>query len=231
MMEEPCHDAQQSAGCSFVTRLHEWKRIGASYTILRWIENGVPLPLHNAPRLRVLRNFHLDDLQVAFVEEELSRLLHLGAVCPLGRLETPHVSPIGVVPKKNGGSRLIIDMCLLNVSISPPHFKYEDLAALAPLLKEGDYMTTIDLKDGFFHIPVLPSHQAYMSFQWEGKIFTYQVLPFGMSASPWLFTRFVQVTVRHLRRQGMRVMAYMDDFIIIGHSYQQALVMLCACMK
>jgi len=44
----------------------------------------------------------------------------------------------------------------------PTCFKYKDLASLA---KEGDYMTTINLKDGFFHVPVLPSPQAYMSFQ------------------------------------------------------------------
>jgi len=56
-------------------------------------------------------------------------------------------------------------MQLLNVAISPPCFKYKDLALLAPLLKEGDYMATINLKDGFFHVPVLSSHQAYMSFQ------------------------------------------------------------------
>jgi len=98
-----------------------------------------------------------------FVEEELSHLLCLGAICPLGCLETPHVSPIGVVPKKSGGSQLVINMQLLNVAISPPCFKYEDLALLAPLLKEGDYMTTISHKDRFFHVPLLPSHQAYMS--------------------------------------------------------------------
>jgi len=84
-------------------------------------------------------------------------------------------------------------------------------------------MATINLKDGFFHVPVLPSHQALMSFQWEGKTYVFQVLPFGMSALPWLFTHFVQAMVHHLCRQGMWVMAYMDDFIIIGHSHQQAL--------
>jgi len=71
---------------------------------------------------------------------------------PLGCLETPHISPIGLVPKKNSGSQLIIGMQLLNIAISLPCFKYKDLALLAPLLKEGDYMTKIDLTDGFFHL-------------------------------------------------------------------------------
>jgi len=75
-------DAQPSAGRSFALHLNKWKKIGAPYTILRWIENGVPLPLHNVPRLRILRNFRLDNLQTSFVEEELSHLLRLGAILP-----------------------------------------------------------------------------------------------------------------------------------------------------
>jgi len=164
-MEVPHCNAQPSPGCSFALWLNKWKKIGAPYMILCWIENGVPLPLHKVPQLCILRNFCLDNLQTLFVEEELSHLLCLGAICPLGCLETPHVSPIGVVPKKKSGSQLIINMRLLNIAISPPCFKYKDLASLAPLLKEGDYMTMINLKDGFFHVPVLPSHQALMSFQ------------------------------------------------------------------
>jgi len=60
-----------------------------------------------------------------------------------------------------------------------------------------------------------------MSFQWEGKIYVFQVLPFGMSALPWLFTHFIGF--HHLCRQGMWVMDYINDFIVIGHSHQQAL--------
>jgi len=33
----------------------------------------------------------------------------------------------------------------------------------------------------------------------------------------------VQAMVCHLCHQGMQVMAYMDDFIVIGHSHWQAL--------
>jgi len=44
-----------------------------------------------------------------------------------------------------------------------------------------------------------------------------------MSALLWLFTHFVQAAVHHLCHQGMQVMAYMDNFIVIGHSHRQAL--------
>jgi len=44
-----------------------------------------------------------------------------------------------------------------------------------------------------------------------------------MSASPWLFTHFVWAMVRNLFCQGVLVMAYMDDFIVLSHSHHQAL--------
>jgi len=42
-------NAQPSAGRSFALHLNKWKKIGAPYTILCWIKNRVPLPLHNIP--------------------------------------------------------------------------------------------------------------------------------------------------------------------------------------
>lgn len=132
------------------------------------------------------------------MEDELKCLLLLGVVCLLGMLEQAHFSPIGVILKKNGKHHPIINMRLLNISISLLKFKYEDLLSLAPLLWQGDYMSTIDLKDGFFHVLVTQAHQHLMAFRWNGQAYCYQVLLFGMSTSLWLFTCFVQATIHHL---------------------------------
>lgn len=220
--ESPSCNAWPSAGHTFTPQLNKWKEIGALFTILHWIVNGVPLPLHNVPCLHVLCNFHLDNLQVAFMEDKLKHLLQIGAVHLLGSSENTHISPIGVVLKKNGKHHLIINMRLLNVHISLPKFKYKDLSSLTPLLHQGDFMSMIDLKDRFFHIPILHNHQHFMSFWWNDQAYCYQVLPFRMSALPWLFTHFVRTTICHLHCLSIWVMAYMDDIIIISHNLVQA---------
>ncbi len=64
-------------------------------------------------------------------------------------------------------------------------------AELAEILRPGDFQATINFKDGFFHIEVDLSHQLLLGFEWNGQCYCYWVLPFGMVASPWVFTRFI----------------------------------------
>jgi len=113
-------------------------------------------------------------------------------------------------------------MQLLNVSVSPLKFKYEDLSTLAPLLQSSNFITMIDLKDSFHHVSVLPAHQHLLAFAWQNQMYTFQVLPFSLAASPWIFTHYVQATVCFLCHQGIQVMAYMDNVIILSQSYTKA---------
>ena len=48
----------------------------------------------------------------------------------------------------------------------------------------------------------------------EGKYFSYVVLPFGFSLSPYFFTKVLRPVVKYLRSQGVRLSLYVDDFLI-----------------
>ena len=43
---------------------------------------------------------------------------------------------------------------------------------------------TIDLKDAYYQIPIWPGHWRFLRFAFEGRIFEFQVLPFGPSLAP-----------------------------------------------
>jgi hypothetical protein len=139
---------------SFLANIRAWKEAGVSITILRWIRRRVPLPLWAIPRLRILPNHRLTDDQRLWVESEIVRLLNLQAIWILEGHKEMMSSPIRVVMKKNGKFRLIINMRFLNDYIKAPKFKYEGLLELAQILQAGDWHMSIDLKDGFFHVPV-----------------------------------------------------------------------------
>ncbi len=218
-MEGLHRDSSPGDRPSFKSRLHEWQKIKAPVTILQWIVNSVPLPLHNVPRLQVLQNHHLDDLQAAFLDEEIARLLREKAIRLLGSEEKAMISPLGVVTKKNSKFQPIVDMRFINEFFNVPKFKFEGLNELATMVKEGDWSATIDFWDGFQHVKVHPNHQHLLGFKWRGTCYAFTVLPFGLAASPWAFTRFVRTTVTHLRQLGMRVLAYMDDLFIMGSSF------------
>ena len=65
-----------------------------------------------------------------------------------------------LVPKKDGGLRPVINLKKLNEFIAPHHFKMEGIHTLKDLLRKGDWMTKVDLKDAYFMIPIHQSDRS-----------------------------------------------------------------------
>jgi len=150
-------------------RWTRWQQEGALPTLLRWIRLGVKLLIWQLPALCSAQNHHLTECQAEFVDGEIHRLLEEKALQELLPHKQAVLSPIGVVPKKNSKARLIIDMRLLNLYVRPPKFKYQSLRYLATLLRPGDFLFTIDFKDGFHHVEVHPDHQHLLGFCWRNR--------------------------------------------------------------
>ena len=95
-------------------------------------------------------------------------------------------------------------------------------ASLLRLVRRDDWFTSIDLKDAYFHIPIYPPHRKYLRFAFEGICYEYRVLPFGLSLSPRVFVRCTEAAVAPLRRQGIRLATYLDDWLVLAQSVQLA---------
>ncbi len=75
----------------------------------------------------------------------------------------------------------------------------EDLRDLHKIAAHNDYMFSIDLKDGYFHIPIKPDHWKYFGLRFEEKVYLCTALPFGFAPAPVIFTKVVRVIVKHMR--------------------------------
>ncbi len=69
---------------------------------------------------------------------------------------------------------------------------------------------------------ILPNHRMFLRFAFGGRAFQYWVLPFGLVLSPRTFTIFVDVALAPLRLQGIRIMNYIGDWLILAQSHQLA---------
>ena len=94
--------------------------------------------------------------------------------------------------------------------------------SLTRSIRPGDWFTSIDLKDAYFHIPIYPPHRKFLRFGFQGKVYEYMVLPFGMSLSPRVFVRCTETALAPLRQQGIRIASYIDDWLLSADSAQQA---------
>ena len=96
-----------------------------------------------------------------------------------------------IVPKKDGGLRPILDLRLLNCSVKRLKFRMLTLKQVVSQIRSEDWFVTIDLKDAYFHVSILPNHRKFLRFAFGGKAYQYRVLPFGLALSPRTFTKCV----------------------------------------
>lgn len=145
-------------------------------------------------------------------------MLACGAVerCPPAALTVSSV--LFCVPKRDGGWRPCLDLRPLNRFVRAPSFSLGGLRDVRQLLRAGDYMVSIDLKSAYWHVPLHRSHRRYLGFCLDGVSYRFRVLPFGLSAAPWVFYRLLAPVVSALRAEGVRVACYLDDLVIFGRS-------------
>ena len=107
----------------------------------------------------------------------------------------------------------MIDLSRLNQFVLCPHFKMETLNSIRLALQKGDWVTSLDLRDAYFHIGIHRRSRRYLRFVFEGKVYQFQALAFGLNVSLYVFTRMLKTVLRHVRRLGIRVHAYLDNWL------------------
>lgn len=150
--------------------------------------------------------------------EEVEQLLRKNAIERIDPKGIVFYSTFFLTTKKSGEWRPILNLKRLNKCIRPPPFKMESLAAVLPELRRNWWGATLDLKDAYMHIPIHPSSKKWLGFVIGGKSYRFKTLPFGLSTAPRTFTRVVKVIAEHLRKTGVYVFVYLDDWLLTAPS-------------
>ena len=130
-------------------------------------------------------------------------------------------STLFLVPKKDGDQRPAVNLKALNNFVQTPHFKMEGIHTLKNLLRAGDWLTKVDLKDAYFAIPIHPEHRKYLRFSMADKLYQFTCLPFGLAWAPWVFTKTLRPVAAIVRELGMRVIVYIDDILLMAESKEK----------
>ena len=136
--------------------------------------------------------------------------------------ENQFISNIFLRPKKNGKLRPIINLKGLNLHLEKIHFKMEHLPSILPLISPGTLMTSIDLTDAYFSLPIAKKSRKYLRFQWRDMLLEFQCLCFGLSLAPYYFTKVMKPVFSQLRREGISCTFYLDDSLYLSRSYDEA---------
>ena len=196
------------------SRLNAWKQIDSNEKVLKWIEEGVPITFVSKRCKTYISNPRFTKIHETFIKEELIRLTLNGAIEKCSN-KPLYISPLNVVPKKNGKFRLITNLKELNKSVRRETFRNEDIRVTIDLVEKDDYMVSIDLKDCFFHIAVQEIYRDFLGFMFKGEFYRWRVLPFGLSISSFYCNKVIRPIIAYLRINfDMKVQVYVDDFFL-----------------
>ena len=149
---------------------------------------------------------------------EITALLSKGVIEPTADHPRLCMSPIFLVPKRSGNFRLILNLKRINHYIGSVHFRMETLASILPYLNPGDWTVSIDLKDAYHHVPIAAMSRDLLGFTFNGDVYRFKALPFGLKPAPRLFTRLVGCVAAFLRQRGLRIFCYLDDWLLVANS-------------
>ena len=206
--------------------LEEWKKVGATPWVLGVIQHGLrlqwkggkpPPPQARPPRDRPVTK----QLEIA-MEDQVTKGLWR-PVNPEDKVKW--VSQAFAVPKGNQeGYRLLVDHSQLSQYLLAPHFKMNRINNVIALLEPGAYLAKIDLTNAYGQVPLSSQAAAYLVAKTGNKLWWPTGMPQGTSCAPFVFTCVIKTVWRELRRQGIQMVGYLDDCIIVmpHMTYQEA---------
>ncbi len=222
-----CPTAGTSVG-SLVSLVRFWGAWLALPNPSRWLLRTIRLgyAIQFARRPPKYRGIHSTTVRAAdapILRAEIAVLLAKDAIEPVppADMRSGFYSPYFIVPKKSGGLRPILDLRVLNRALHRLPFKMLTPKRIFGCVRTQDWFAAIDLKDAYFHVSILPRHRPFLRFAFEGRAYQYKVLPFGLSLSPRVFTKVAEAALVPLREQGVRILNYLDDWLILAQSQDQ----------
>lgn len=212
--------------------LHAWVKVvspGAARVILPWLKEGVRVRWVDDrppdPFIRLSAPVR-DPRHKSFLNEELQCLLEGGMIREIPRVEAVCSSPARVEPKRDSDKlRLVVNYRgPVNDCAVKKRLRLETLSVLPAVVRSGDWLVTLDLRSGYHHFRFHPSVQPYLGFNILDRFFEPVALNFGFTLSPYIFHKIVRQVVRYLRQEHrVRMMSYLDDFLLVASTYDEAL--------
>ena len=154
----------------------------------------------------VCHDYRRSLLEKAQITKEVEIMLQCKVISPSN---SPWCSPVILIKKPDGFFRFCVDFRALNVVTRKDKFPLPRIDDLLEDLHDCKCLSLIDLKSGYWQLPVHPKDRHKTSFIANGSLYCFNVLPFGICNGPATFSRFMSVVT-----QGLPCNVYLDDILV-----------------
>ena len=202
------------------SRFYQGGRLRQTTTVQHEIHLADPRPFREPPR-------KFPEEKRRWVDAQVREMLADGIIEPT---TSPFSSAVVVAGKKDGDYRFCVDYRRLNdQTVDTP----QCLPRIHDILKNlgtARIFSTLDLKSGYWQIPLSPDSKKYTAFSTpSGGQYQFRVMPFGLKNAPGTF----QNMMRHVLAEqwGNFAIAYLDDVIIYSDTWESHLLHLSLVME
>ena len=158
----------------------------------------------------------------AIIDQEVAEMEKEGIIEPSNSAWS---SPVVIVKKKNGKARFCIDFRKVNEVTEKDAYPLPQVTATLDKLRGARYLTTLDLKSGYWQVPLTPDSRPVTAFTVPGKgLMQFRVMPFGLHSAPATFQRLLDNIIGPALEP--HVFVYLDDIIIISQDFEGHLKLL-----
>ena len=128
-------------------------------------------------------------------------------------------APIVLVKKKDGTLRFCVDYRKLNSLSQADAYPMPRIDELIDQLGQAMYVTTLDLTQGYWQVPVAEKAREKTAFVAPFGLYQFRMMPFGLQGAPATFQRMMDQLLCGLEGYAA---AYLDDLVIYSDSWGRA---------
>lgn len=151
--------------------------------------------------------------------KEVDRLLREKIIEPS---QNEWASPVVMVKKSNGKWRFCIDFRKVNGVSKKDAYPLPNMLGILDQLRQAHYISTIDLSQAYFQIPLAENAKPITAFIVPGRgLFQFTRMPFGLSNAPATLQRYIEKVLGP--ELYPHVFVYPDDIIIMAETFTEHL--------
>jgi len=133
--------------------------------------------------------------------------------------QSPWGSPMFLVDKPDGTKRMVIDYRALNAQTVRNRYPLPRVDELFDRLQGMAYFSKIDLRTGYWQIPVAPEDVAKTAFTSRHGHYEWLVMPMGLTNAPAAFMALMETTFRDALNKF--VLCFLDDILIYSRTKEE----------
>lgn len=161
-----------------------------------------------------MRDYRRSEIENQHIQQEVEKMLKSGVIVPSN---SDWCSPVVLIDKPDGSKRFCVDYRRLNQVTIKDKYPLPRITELLDKLNGCQYLSTIDLKSGYWQLKLDSSSARKTAFIANGSLYEFTSLPFGVVNGPSSFMRLMHMVLRGMKN----TLVYLDDVICFSKTKEE----------